>query len=211
MFVISLTGGSGSGKTSIVQVLFQLIDNKQIAWLPMDAYYKDHSHLNDSEKKLCNFDHPDAMDFDLLCTHLMQLKSGVPVLRPVYSYLSCSRLPEVIDIKPTDILIVDGLFPLMEPRIMLNTNLKIFLDVSEENRLRRILERDASERGRSHEMIVNRFFETVAPMHSVFVEPGKKYADIVIDANLLQPEEIALKIFSIIKTMHWNKFKTFEI
>ena len=211
MFVISLSGGSGSGKTSIVKVLTKLFFPAKVSWMPMDAYYKDHSHLTEQEKKEYNFDHPDAVDFDLMAKHVTILQSKENIHRPTYSFISCSRQVETILVEPADILIIEGLFSFYDPRILKCSHLKVFVDVSDENRLERIILRDQDERGRTREVTVNRFFETVEPMHSIFVEPSKKNADIIIDANHLKPEEIAAKIFSIVEIMHLNKVKKFEV
>lgn len=211
MFVISLTGGSGSGKTSVVKVLTELFFPVKVTWIPMDAYYNDHSHLSEHEKKVYNFDHPDAIDFNLLSEHIEMLLSKQNIYRPRYSFISCSRESETLLVEPSDILIIEGLFALYHHRILKSSNFNIFIDVSEENRLNRIIQRDQNERGRTREAIVNRFFETVDPMHSIFVEPSKKNADVIIDANHLKPEEVAAKIFSIVEIMHLNKVKKFKV
>ena len=183
MLTICITGGSGSGKTTLANMLSARISSGKVSLLPMDAYYKDHSHLSKEELECQNFDHPDSVDFDLMTEHLQLLKLYVPVERPVYSYLSCSRQPQTVRIEPNEIIIIDGLLALCCEQLRNEIDLKIFLDVNEDNRLSRLIQRDVAERGRSHEAIEARYNQTVKPMYDAFVEPSMQFADIVLEGN----------------------------
>jgi uridine kinase len=183
MLIVSLSGGSGSGKTTLANYLASRFHPSILAILPIDAYYRDHSHLTPSEKLNYNFDHPDAIDFELLNDHLRKLKMGFSIKRPTYSFVTCSRKQQVISIKPSTILIVEGLMALTDEKLRLQADVKIYIDVTEANRFARIVERDVLERGRNREIAMDRFYKTVQPMHEAFVEPYKVIADVVIDGN----------------------------
>jgi uridine kinase len=183
MHIIGIAGGSGSGKSTLVEHITALFPLNMICHVPMDAYYKDHSYLSILEKKKHNFDLPDAIDFGLLTLHIQQLKLGIAIERPLYSFISCSRLKESILVKPGKILIIDGIHALSNKEVRDLLDLKIFLSVSEQNRLMRIIARDTIDRGRTKTMVEKRFYETVKPMHDIYVEPFKNTANIFIDGD----------------------------
>lgn len=149
----------------------------------MDAYYKDHGHLTIAQKEQHNFDHPDSIDFDLLIDHLKKLKLSISIERPVYSYITCSREKECIQVNPSEIIIIEGLMALFNEKLRQETNLKIFIDVCEVIRLERVMERDIAERGRTRESVIARFYKTVQPMHESYIETYKYCADEVLDGN----------------------------
>jgi uridine kinase len=194
MRIIGLSGGSGSGKTTIAKQIISMFPEDFASLLPMDAYYKDHSHLRAEDKLIHNFDHPDSFDFNLLLDHLRTLRKHQPVARPVYSYVTCSREPTTVSVYPSELIILEGLLALSDEQIGKEVDLKIYLDVNEENRFERIVERDFHERGRSREKAMERFYQTVHPMHKLYVEPLKSLADIVIDGNYPDPLFIAREI-----------------
>jgi uridine kinase len=198
MLIVSLSGGSGSGKTTIASQIASKLPKGLISILPMDAYYKDHSHLTQEQKEQHNFDHPDSIDFDLLIDHLHKLKLSLPIERPVYSYITCSREKDCIKTEPTEIIIIEGLMALANKKLRQETNLKIFIDVCETIRLERILERDMAERGRTRKLVMERFYKTVQPMHEDFIEPCKLYADVIIDGNNQDVSAITTLIVQVI-------------
>ncbi len=183
MFTLGIAGGSGSGKSTLIERIKLKFSAGVICHIPMDAYYKDHSHLTPKQKKVNNFDHPDAIDFRLLCSHIQQLNLGIAVDRPIYSFLTCCRSEETLKVFPSKILLIDGILALSDPELRNLMNVKIYLSVSEHNRLLRIIDRDISERSRTKKMAEKRFYETVKPMHDIFVEPFKKNANELLNGD----------------------------
>ncbi len=180
MLVIGIAGGTGSGKSTVVQKLRELL-HEDIVVIPQDAYYKDCSHLSPEEKAVQNFDHPDSIDFDLLIGQLNRLKAGHAVEQPVYSYITCSRSKtETVKVKPAHIIIVEGLLIFTCERLRNMFDIKIFVDADSDDRLSRVIARDIVERGKSVEQVLRRYELTVKPMHLQFIEPSKRYADIII-------------------------------
>lgn len=180
MLVIGIAGGTGSGKSTVVQKLREML-HEEIVVIPQDAYYKDCSHLSLEEKAVQNFDHPDSIDFDLLIEHLNELKAGRAVEQPVYSYITCSRSKtETVKVKPAHIIVVEGLLIFTCERLRNMFDIKIFVDADSDDRLSRVIARDIVERGKSVEQVLRRYELTVKPMHLQFIEPSKRYADIII-------------------------------
>ncbi|HEY4785707.1 MAG TPA: uridine kinase [Bacteroidales bacterium] len=198
MFIVCLCGGSGSGKTTLSRQIIQMFPKDLVTILPLDSYYKDRSYLTQKEKEVCNFDHPDSIDYDLLIEHLHQLKMAIPVQRPVYSYITCSRENQCIVMQPSEVLIIEGLLTLASEKLRNEADLKIYIDVSEHIRLERTIKRDIEERGRTRESVIERFYKTVQPMYESFVEPYKQIADVVIDGNNLNINSLATTIVQII-------------
>lgn len=199
MVILGIAGGSGSGKTTLVNRLMESFPRGSISHVPMDAYYYDHSHLSESDKIKYNFDHPAAIDFDLLINHLASLKKGISVERPGYSFISCSRTNQTEIIHPSKIIILDGLFVLFHPRLREELSLNIFLDVSFDNRLKRSIRRDMAERGRTRKATQDRFLFIVDPMHNEFVQPSKLFADVVLDANSVDIDQNVKYISTLIE------------
>jgi uridine kinase len=204
MFYIAFAGGSGSGKSSILHDMAALRPEERISILPMDAYYKDHSHLSLQEKKVCNFDDPQAIDFDLFINHLECLRNGMSVHRPIYSFVTCSRLQETEVVYPSDFLFIEGLFALINERIRKIVDFSVYLDCPSDIRKERIVQRDMTERGRSREETESRFVSMVKPMHQLYIEPSSKYADLVVDTSLHNIPSLALTIWDAID-MRINK------
>ena len=191
MLIVSLSGGSGSGKTTLAEYIASKFKQGIVSVIPIDAYYKDHSHLSADAKISYNFDHPDAIDFDLLISDLQKLKMSIPIDRPIYSFLTCAREKQHIKVIPPEILILEGLMALTHEKLRMVADVKIFLEVSETIRLERTVNRDVTERGRSRKMVEERFYETVQPMHEEFIEPFKHNANFIIDGNNINIESIA--------------------
>ena len=181
MLVIGIAGGSGSGKTTVVQAIKRKLNQERVIVIPQDSYYKDSSDLTDEEKRAHNFDHPDAIDWDLLCKQLAQLKSGKSIEQPVYSYISCSRSKtETVKVNPADVIIIEGILIFTCKHLRDQMDIKIFVDADDDDRLMRVMERDISERGKDVHWVIERYSRTVKPMYLQFIEPSKRYADIII-------------------------------
>ena len=180
MLVIGIAGGSGSGKTTVVKTITRQLSGRVVV-IPQDSYYKDSSHLPMEERQKINFDHPDAIDWKLLCQQIRELKQGRTVEQPVYSYITCSRSKtETVTVEPAEVIIVEGILIFTCKELRDQMNIKIFVDADSDDRLMRIIVRDMEERGRTIEMAIDHYQETVKPMHLQFIEPSKRYADIII-------------------------------
>ncbi|MBQ9475800.1 MAG: uridine kinase [Bacteroidales bacterium] len=181
MLVIGIAGGSGSGKTTVVSTIIKKLKKNSVVVIPQDAYYKDSSDLSDEEKRAHNFDHPDAIDWDLLCKQLAQLKKGESVEQPVYSYISCSRSKtETVHVDSADVVIIEGILIFNCKKLREQMDIKIFVDADDDDRLMRVMARDISERGKDVNWVIERYSRTVKPMYLQFIEPSKRYADIII-------------------------------
>ncbi|MCQ2147736.1 MAG: uridine kinase [Bacteroidales bacterium] len=180
MLVIGIAGGSGSGKTTVVKALSEKLSEKVVV-IPQDSYYKDSSNLTEEEKRNHNFDHPDAIDFELLTSHLKDLKDGKTIEQPVYSYITCSRSKtETITVEPAEVIIIEGILIFTHPELRKQLDIKIFVDADDDDRLMRVMARDIIERGKTVDWVIERYSRTVKPMYLQFIEPSKRYADIII-------------------------------
>ncbi len=180
MLIVGIAGGTGSGKTTVVKKITENINKNQIALMPQDSYYKDNSHLPLDERKRINFDHPNAIEWDLLIKHIETLKAGKPIKQPIYSYLTCTRSHETIEILPQRVIIVEGILCLSHPELRKLMDLKVFVHADADDRLNRVIRRDIVERGRTVDMVLDRYEETVKPSHEQFIEPTKRFADIIV-------------------------------
>ena len=180
MLIIGIAGGSGSGKTTVVKAITEQLREKVVV-IPQDSYYKDSSHLSDEEKKEMNFDHPDSIDFELLNQHLKMLREGKSIEQPVYSYITCSRSKtETITVNPAEVIIIEGILIFTCKKLRDQLDIKIFVDADDDDRLMRVMARDILERGKTVETVIERYTKTVKPMYLQFIEPSKRYADIII-------------------------------
>ncbi|MBQ8061183.1 MAG: uridine kinase [Bacteroidales bacterium] len=180
MLVIGIAGGSGSGKTTVVNAITSKLKEKVVI-IPQDSYYKDSSHLPMEERQQINFDHPDAIDFKLLCQQLSELKAGHTIEQPVYSYITCSRSKtETVTVAPADVIIIEGILIFTCKELRDQMDIKIFVDADDDDRLMRVMARDILERGKTVETVIERYTKTVKPMYLQFIEPSKRYADIII-------------------------------
>ena len=181
MLVIGIAGGSGSGKTTVVKAISDNLKGEKVVIIPQDSYYKDSSDLTDEEKRHHNFDHPDAIDWDLLCEQLADLKAGRTIHQPVYSYISCSRSKtETVTVEPADVIIIEGILIFTCKELRDQMDIKIFVDADDDDRLMRVMARDITERGKDVHWVIERYTNTVKPMYLQFIEPSKRYADIII-------------------------------
>ncbi len=180
MLIIGIAGGSGCGKTTVVKKIIEGLPGNSVSILSQDAYYKDNGHLSEEQKARINFDHPSSIEFNLLIKHIDMLKNGESVEMPVYSYLTCGRAKETIPIEPRKIIIVEGILILSNPRLRERLGIKVFVDADADDRLMRIIRRDLEERGRSFIQVLEHYEKYVKPMHLLFIEPTKRYADVII-------------------------------
>ena len=177
---IGVAGGSGSGKTTVALKILERVGFDRIAYLSHDAYYRDASNLPPAERAQLNFDHPDSLDNDLLISQLKQLQAGQPVETPVYDFKTHSRLAETRRIDPQPVILVEGILIFADKQLRELMDVKIFVDTDSDLRFIRRLQRDIGERGRAPESVIQQYLRTVRPMHLEFVEPSKRYADVII-------------------------------
>jgi len=178
--VIGIAGGSGSGKTTVANVILERVGAERIAFLPHDAYYRDLSTLPIPQRAKVNFDHPDSLETELLVEHIQQLKASNPIDLPIYNFKSHSRTAQNIPIAPQPVVLVEGILIFVEPALRDIFDVKIFVDTDSDIRFIRRLQRDISERGRDTSSVIEQYLNTVRPMHLDFVEPSKRYADVII-------------------------------
>jgi uridine kinase len=180
MLIIGIAGGSGSGKTTVVKEIINRIPEDSVSVISQDAYYFDNGDLSQEEKQKINFDHPDSIEWDLLNAHLDKLRQGHSVEMPIYSYLTCARADETVTVKPSNVIIVEGILILTNAELRKRLDIKVFVDADNDDRLMRIIKRDMMERGRSLDQVLEHYDDFVKPMHLQFIEPTKRYANIII-------------------------------
>ncbi len=202
MFTIGIAGGTGSGKTTVVKKILERIPADRVALVPQDSYYKDSSHLPMEERQQINFDHPDSLEWELLVEHIRQLKSGQPVQQPIYSYLTCTRAQETIPIKPKEVIILEGILIYTHRPLVEEIDIKVFVDADSDDRLGRVIQRDLMERGRDVKSVLDRYEKTVKPMHLQFIEPSKRYADIIVPQGGMNEVAISILLNTIEKKLN---------
>lgn len=180
MLIIGIAGGSGSGKSTVVKQIIKRLPKDSVTVIPQDSYYKDNGHLSPEERARINFDHPSSIEFSLLIKHLDELGEGNEIGMPIYSYLTCARAAETTPVHPCEVVIVEGILILTNPRLRERFDIKIFVDADPDDRLMRIIRRDIEERGRSFSQVLDHYEKFVKPMHLQFIEPTKRYADIIV-------------------------------
>lgn len=183
MLTIGIAGGTGCGKTTVVNQIISELPASEVGVISQDSYYKDLSHLSFQERCTINFDHPRAIDFELLETHLKALKAGEPIEQPIYSFVDHNRTRETVRTYPQKVMIVEGILIMTHPEIRKLFDIKIFVHADSDERLIRRLKRDIRERGRDLDEVLDRYQNTLKPMHDQFIEPTKEYADIIIPNN----------------------------
>ena len=180
MLIIGIAGGTGSGKTTVVNKIIDSFPAGEVAVIPQDNYYKDSSHVPVEERQKINFDEPAAIEWTLLVEQLKQLKEGKTIEMPTYSYLTCTRQKETITVEPRDVVIVEGILVLTDPVLRDLLDVKCFVDADPDERLIRVISRDCVERGRTPIMVINRYQDVLKPMHCQYIEPSKRFADLII-------------------------------
>lgn len=200
--IIGIAGGTGAGKSTLVENIRAEFKTYGVAVIPQDAYYHANTTIPESERKLKNYDHPDAIDWQLLQHHVIELQNGNTIHQPVYSMLTSSRKDEVIIVEPAPVILVDGILIFTQEKMRNLFTLKIFMDADLESRYQRIVHRDLKERGRTPQQVNERFTKTVQPMHSAFIEPSKIYADMIITGGGNNAEAIQLATNAIRKLLN---------
>lgn len=195
MLVIGIAGGTGSGKTTVVNNILRDLNAESVIVISQDNYYKDHPELSFDERSKINFDHPRSIDFELLKEHIALLKNGVSIEQPVYSFITHSRKEETILTHPQSVIIVEGILVLTDADLRDLFDVKIFVHADSDERLIRRVRRDIQERGRDLDEVLTRYQKTLKPMHQQFIEPSKNYADIIIP-NMKKKNSVAIKVLS---------------
>jgi uridine kinase len=178
--IIGVAGGTGSGKTTVTETILKRVGEERIAFIPHDAYYRDLAHLTPDLRKRVNFDHPDSLETDLLVEHLTQWRRGQAIEVPIYDFTTHTRTQETRRVEPQRVAIVEGILVFAEPKLREIFDVKLYVDTDADIRFIRRLRRDIAERGRTTELVVEQYLATVRPMHLEFVEPSKRYADVII-------------------------------
>jgi uridine kinase len=195
--LIGIAGGSGSGKSTVARKLADALREASVVFLDMDAYYRNLTHLTLEERRVVNWDHPDAFDLDLLAEHLDALANGRAIRKPIYDFVTHTRRPECEIIEPADVIVIDGILLFAEARVRDLCDVKVFVDADADIRVLRRIRRDMRDRGRPLEEIIDQYLSTVQPMHLQFVEPSKRYADVIVPRggrNAVAIEMIVAKI-----------------
>lgn len=180
MLVVGIAGGTGSGKTTVVRKVIEKLPQNCVTLIPQDSYYKDNSHLPLEERQQINFDHPDSIEWTLLIEHIKKLKESKTIEQPIYSYLTCTRSEETIKVQALKLIIIEGILILGNKHLRDLMDLKVFVNADADDRLSRVIKRDIIERGRSVNMVLERYEKTVKPSHLQFIEPTMRYADIIV-------------------------------
>jgi uridine kinase len=200
--IVGVAGGSGSGKTTVVREILERLRPERVGVIHHDAYYRSFGHLPEDTRAQINFDHPDALETELLVSHLTELMIGRGVDLPIYDFTSHTRSPETLRLEPTEVLIVDGILVLAEPELRRRMDIKIFVDTDADIRFIRRLTRDINDRGRSLDSVVTQYQEWVRPMHLEFVEPSKRYAHVIIPEggeNRVAIDMVVAKLASVLE------------
>lgn len=180
MLIIGIAGGTGSGKTTVVRSILDSLPKEEVAVIPQDCYYNDNKHIPLEERLKMNYDEPAAIEWTLLCDHLKQLKDGKPVEMPTYDFITCARLDKTVRVEPRDVVVVEGILVLADKPLREMMDVRVFVDADADERLIRVIHRDCIERGRTPQMVIDRYEETLKPMHELYIEPSKRYADLIV-------------------------------
>lgn len=180
MYIIGIAGGTGSGKTTVVRKIVESLPGSQVAVIPQDSYYNDNTGIPMEERRKINFDHPNAFDWKLLIHQINELRAGRAIEQPTYSYIESNRMPETVHIEPCEVIIIEGIMALCRKELRDLMDLKLFVDADPDDRLIRVISRDMAERGRTAQMVMDRYIDVLKPMHLEFIEPTKRYADLII-------------------------------
>lgn len=180
MIIIGIAGGTGSGKSTVVNKIISSLPPGEVAVLPQDNYYRDSSHIPPEERQNINFDEPASIEWPLLEQQLAELKAGHAIEMPTYSYLTCTRCKEVVRVEPRDVVIVEGILVLSQPELRDMMDVKVFVDADADERLIRVIARDCISRGRTPQMVIDRYQEVLKPMHERYIAPSKRFADLIV-------------------------------
>ena len=180
MLVIGIAGGTGSGKTTVVRKIIESLPKDEVAVIPQDCYYKDNAHIPLEERLKMNYDEPASIEWTLLTHQLQELKEGRSIEMPTYDFLTCSRRKETVHVEPREVVVVEGILVLTDKQLRDMLDVKVFVDADADERLIRVIHRDCIERGRTPQMVIDRYEETLKPMHELYIAPSKRYADLIV-------------------------------
>jgi len=197
MLVIGIAGGTGSGKTTVVRKIIESLPKDEVAVMPQDCYYKDNAHIPLETRLKMNYDEPASIEWSLLCRQLEELKKGDDIEMPTYDFLTCSRMKETIHLAPREVVVVEGILVLCDKELRDMMDIKVFVDTDADLRLARRILRDVCDRGRTMQSVISQYTNTVKPMHEEFVEPSKKYADVIIPEGGFNSVAVAMLIQNI--------------
>jgi uridine kinase len=200
--VIGIAGGSGSGKSTVARNVAAALGDASVAFIDMDAYYLNHSHLSLDERRKVNWDHPNAFDWGLLVEQLSQLSNGSAIDKPVYDFVNHARSSDTVRIPPPDVVVIDGILLFVDSRVRDLCDVKVFVDADADVRLIRRIRRDMAKRGRPLAEILDQYLSTVQPMHLEFVEPSKRYADVIVPRGGHNPVAIEMIVAKISRRLH---------
>ena len=200
MIIIGVFGGTGSGKTTIVNQILSKFGSGEMLVISQDAYYKDNSEISYEERCLLNYDHPNSIDFELLYTHLKELKKGFSISQPIYDFKIHNRTKKTVKISPKKVIILEGILIMNYPKLRSILDLKVYIDANSDIRMERRVNRDISERGRTPKEVINRYITMLLPMHKKFISPMKLHADMVVENHKNTPPDIE-SLFQKIKSM----------
>lgn len=178
--VIGIAGGTGSGKTTVVRKIIESLPAGEVVVMPQDSYYKDNAHIPLETRLKMNYDEPASIEWTLLTEHIMKLREGKSIEMPTYDFLTCSRQKETVHVEPKEVIVVEGILVLTDKTLRDMLDVKVYVDADADERLIRVIRRDCVERGRTPEMVIDRYQETLKPMHELYIEPSKRYADLII-------------------------------
>ncbi|MCM1152801.1 MAG: uridine kinase [Muribaculum sp.] len=180
MIVIGIAGGTGSGKSTVVRKIIESLPRENVAVIPQDCYYNDNAHIPLEERLKMNYDEPASIEWSLLTSQIEQLRQGRAIEMPTYDFITCSRLKQTVHIEPCEVVVVEGILVLTDKHLRDMMDVKVFVDADADERLIRVIHRDCIERGRTPQMVIDRYQETLKPMHELYIEPSKRYADLII-------------------------------
>lgn len=205
MLIIGIAGGTGSGKSTVVRKIVESLPREGVAVIPQDCYYRDNPHIPLEERLKMNYDEPASIEWPLLVKHLNDLKAGRAIEMPTYDFITCSRQKETVHIEPQEVVVVEGILVLCDKELREMMDVKVFVDADADERLIRVIQRDCVERNRTPQMVIDRYRETLKPMHELYIEPSKRYADLIIPQG--GHNNVAIKlltdyILSLLPTKH---------
>lgn len=180
MLIIGIAGGTGSGKTTVVRSILDSLPQEEVAVIPQDSYYNDNKHIPLEERLKMNYDEPAAIEWSLLCQHLKELKEGKTIEMPTYDFITCARLDKTVKVEPREVVVVEGILVLADKQSREMMDVRVFVDADADDRLIRVIHRDCIERGRTPQMVIDRYSDTLKPMHELYIEPSKRYADLIV-------------------------------
>ncbi len=180
MLVIGIAGGTGSGKTTVVRKIIESLPKDEVAVIPQDCYYKDNAHIPLEVRLKMNYDEPASIEWSLLVSQLKSLREGYAIEMPTYDFLTCSRQKTTVHVEPRDVVVIEGILVLTDKSLRDMMDVKVFVDADADERLIRVIHRDCIERGRTPQMVIDRYKETLKPMHELYIEPSKRYADLIV-------------------------------